>query len=124
MPRARKVVTAHVWRQGDVYVGAGPDQVRRHSQAPEFGGAKGLKDLRTGFCLATAVQHTCPRPAARAVGVIAPPEGGLAAHLPRGARRGETNVERQLPSGDVVVGAVPHDVAGFILIEAEVDEGL
>ena len=62
----------------------------------------------------------------RRVGIMAPPKHGFAAGFVQAggaAAYGEAEVEGELAGGDVRIGAVPNDTAGFILIEAEIEEG-
>src|SRR5207245_10173039 len=120
------VVAAPVVGQRYVRSGLGSDQAGRHPQVPEFGGPETLGDLRTGARGATAVEHSGTRTAACDVGVVLPPQHRLAAGLVQGrstAGEREAEVERRLPCGDVVVNAFYHGASGFVLVEAELDEG-
>ena len=127
MGRARKVVASDVLRQRNVARGIGADEPRRHPQPPELGGPEHFHHLRTRTGRRAAIEQAGRAPAATRVLVAAPPQHRFAARFVerrRAARSGKPEVERRLPRRDVREDAVPHDPAGQVLVEAEMDEGL
>ena len=122
---ARGVIAPDVGRQRNVAIGARAHQVGRGPQRVELGRAEGLDNAGARLSSLAPREQSAGLATARLIGVVAPPQQALAAgleHLGGTARCAEADVHRQLARRDVRVHAVKHAAAGFVLIEAEVQQ--
>ena len=123
---AGDVVTAHVVRQGDVFLRAGAYPRRPQFESPDFCCAEMLDDFRAGLAGVAAIENAARGQVARGVGVGAPPLRAFAAGLIQlqhaiGLRRAK--IQRNAATGDDRPQPVVHPAPGyraFILIKTHV----